>query len=439
MTAANFATDTIWTGDNLRIMRGINSDCVDLIYLDPPFNSHRDYAAPIGSEAAGAAFKDTWSLSDVDVFEHGELAERNPGAYSVIEASRQAHGKSMQAYLIMMAVRLLEMRRILVPTGSIYLHCDDAAGHWLRTLMDAVFGAKQFRNSITWRRAISHNDPGRYGRISDVLLFYTAGEEWTWNVIREKQDKASMEKSYPQSDEHGRRYRSQDLTGPKHGQSGGESAMPWHGYDVASRGRVWSAPKTGTYADYIEAHWIPGYKDIKSVHERLDALDRVGLIQHATTGFWPGLKRYAQADAGKPLQDIIYSPTGLTNYSGAERTGYPTQKPLALLDRIIRASSKPGDMVLDPFCGCATTLVSAFRLGRKWAGIDLSPLAIKLVNERIGAERPLWGGATALDAPPSEQTSGTFPTTARTATGSTVSRKASATGAIRTSRFVSWT
>ncbi len=175
MSEPNFASGTIWTGDNLVVMRGMNSACVDLIYLDPPFNSNRDYAAPIGSEAASAAFKDTWTLDDIDVHEHGELADRSPASYSVIEAARQAHGKSMQAYLIMMAVRLLEMRRILKPTGSIYLHCDDTAGHYLKLLMDGVFGARSFRNSITWRRAISHNDPNRYGRISDYLLFYTGG------------------------------------------------------------------------------------------------------------------------------------------------------------------------------------------------------------------------------------------------------------------------
>ncbi|MCY3915794.1 MAG: DNA methyltransferase [Chloroflexi bacterium] len=170
MTQANFASGTVWTGDNLPVMRGINSACVDLIYLDPPFNSNEDYAAPIGSQAAGAAFKDTWTLSDIDVYEHGELAERNPAAYAVIDAARQTHGKSMMSYLIMMAVRLIEMRRILKDMGSIYLHSDDTASHYLKLLMDAVFGARHYRNCIVWRRATSHNDPGRYGRICDHIL-----------------------------------------------------------------------------------------------------------------------------------------------------------------------------------------------------------------------------------------------------------------------------
>ncbi|MDE0223613.1 MAG: DNA methyltransferase [Gammaproteobacteria bacterium] len=174
MGEPNFVSESIWTGDNLAVMRGINSDCVDLIYLDPPFNSNRHYEAPIGSKAAGAAFKDAWTLDDIDVCEHGELADRNPAAYSVIEAARQAHGKGMQSYLVFMAVRLIEIRRILKPEGSIYLHCDDAASHWLRVLMDALYGRAAFRNVVVWKRIGNHNDAGRFGRTADHLLFYGA-------------------------------------------------------------------------------------------------------------------------------------------------------------------------------------------------------------------------------------------------------------------------
>ncbi len=148
MSAPNFADGTIWTGDNLHILRGMNDECVDLIYLDPPFNSNRNYEAPIGSQAASAAFKDTWTLDDIDVHEHGELADRNPAAYAVIDAARQAHGKSMMSYLIFMAVRLLEMKRVLKPNGSIYLHCDPTASHYLKLLMDGVFGQVNFRNEM---------------------------------------------------------------------------------------------------------------------------------------------------------------------------------------------------------------------------------------------------------------------------------------------------
>lgn len=171
MAGANFKNGTVWTGDNLPVLRGINDDCIDLIYLDPPFNSNRTYEAPIGSKAAGASFKDAWTLNDVDVHEHGELADRNPAAYAVIEAARQAHGKGMQAYLIFMAVRLMEMQRVLRESGSIYLHCDPTASHYLKLLMDGVFGRDMCQACITWRRTYAHNDR-MFGSISEQILYY---------------------------------------------------------------------------------------------------------------------------------------------------------------------------------------------------------------------------------------------------------------------------
>ncbi len=412
MTAPNFASGTVWTGDNLPVMRGINSGCVDLIYLDPPFNSNEDYAAPIGSRAAGAAFKDTWTLSDVDVYEHGELAERSPAAYAVIDTARQTHGKSMMSYLIMMAVRLMEMRRILKTSGSIYLHCDDTASHYLKLLMDAIYGARNYRNCIIWRRATSHNDPGRYGRICDHILYYVMSDKATWNDVRQPRDAESLESAYPSLDERGR-YRSADLTGPKHStDSMAPSGLPWRGYDISKRGRVWSAPKTGAYAKYIEEHFIPGYRSIKGVHERLDALDAAGLIHHPKRGKWPGLKRYAAADAGTPPQNLILNPIGFTNYSAnsKEYLGFPTQKRLAMMERIIKISSNESDLVFDPFCGCATTLVAADRLERQWAGIDLSPMAVRLVDQRIRDDRgALWGGAIVRDDPPLRTDLGKLP------------------------------
>ena len=171
-TEPNFANRTIWTGDNLDILRGLNSNCVGLIYLDPPFNSNRNYAAPVGSKAAGAAFKDTWTLSDLDVAWMGLIADEQPAVYRVIEAARLTHGKGMQSYLCMMAVRLLEMKRVLKENGSIYLHCDPTASHYLKLLMDAVFGKGSFRNEVIWKRTSNHNDAGRFGNTSDRLLFY---------------------------------------------------------------------------------------------------------------------------------------------------------------------------------------------------------------------------------------------------------------------------
>ena len=375
---ANFASGTVWTGDNLTVMRGMNDACVDLIYLDPPFNSKQHYEAPIGSKAAGAAFKDAWTLDDVDVCEHGELADRNPAAYSVIEAARQAHGKGMQSYLVMMAVRLLEMRRVLKPTGSIYLHCDDAAGPYLRLLMDGIFGAGNFRNEVIWRRYGSHNDARRYGRVHDVLLYYVRDRKWTWNGVWLPHDPAYVAQAYRHEDERGR-YR----TAPLHtgGLQGGGYEYEFRGYS-----RTW--------------RYSP---------ERMRELEDEGRIRQARDGKGvPERKVYLSDSKGRPATDVWDDVKALTGQN-AERTDYPTQKPLALLDRIIRASTDPGDMVLDPFCGCATALVAADRLQREWAGIDLSPLAVKLVDERIAEDRGLWGGATVPDSPPKRTDLGDLP------------------------------
>ena len=325
MPAANFASATIWTGDNLDIMRGMNSACVDLIYLDPPFNSNRTYEAPIGSQAAGASFKDAWTLDDVDVCEHGELADRNPAAYAVIDAARQAHGKGMQSYLVFMAVRLLEMQRILKPAGSIYLHCDPTASHYLKLLMDGIFGKDRFRNEIIWSYRTGGVSKNYFARKHDVLFYYSGGSIFNMQT----------EKSYTKS-----KNRKSGLVN-----YGAGKAMFYEGdngiYNLVSMRDVWEIP-------YL-------------------------------------------------------------NSQAKERLGYPTQKPLALLDRIIKASSNPGDMVLDPFCGCATALVAANRLGRQWAGIDLSALAIKLVKQRIIEDNSLWAGPVALDTPPRRTDLGDLP------------------------------
>ena len=389
----NWKDKTIFIGDNLHVMRGMNGDSVDLIYLDPPFNSNRNYAAPIGSQAAGAAFKDTWTLNDIDIAEHGELAEGAPSLHTVIQAAREAHGKGMQSYLIMMSTRLLEMERILKDTGSIYLHCDPTASHYLKLVMDAVFGRYNFRNEVVWERTSAHNDPGRFGRIHDTLLYYVKGENATWHLQYEALEESYIEKSYRYRDAHGR-YRISDLTGP--GTREGESGQPWRNVDPTDIGRCWSAPRTSAYAEYIEEHFIPNYRQISGVHDRLNALDVAGLIHWPDRGAMPSLRRYLDATPGRPLQDIILDINQIGS-TARERTGYPTQKPLALLERIIKASSNPGDVVFDPFCGCATTLVAADRLQRSWVGIDISSKAAELVVDRIKREQGLFQEIIARD------------------------------------------
>ena len=377
-SASNVANRTIFEGDNLDIMRGFNSDSIDLIYLDPPFNSNRNYAAPIGSDAAGAAFKDTWKLSDVDNAWHGEIADREPAMYQIIAASELAHSKGMKSYLIMMAVRLIEIRRILKPTGSVYLHCDDSADYYLRMLMDTIFDASTWHATIQRKRTSAHNDK-IFGRVMDTILVYGQPPK---NKVMTELDPDYIERNYRYTDERGR-FRTGDLTGA--GESGGESGDDWHDYSPSKTGRHWAPPRTGKYATYIDRRFIPGYTSIKGVHDRLQALDDAGLIYWSRNGV-PSIKRYLMPDQ-KQLASNIW-----TDCKDNQVTGYPTEKSLIALERIIKASSNEGDLVLDPFCGCATACIAAERLNRQWVGIDISPMAAMMVEKRAREELGMLGG-----------------------------------------------
>ena len=357
MGRPNFPTRTVWTGDNLDILRGINSESVDLIYLDPPFNSNRDYAAPIGSEAAGAAFKDTWTLDDVDEAWHGEIADRDPALYSIIDAARLVHGSSMKSYLIMMAVRLLEMRRVLKPTGSIYLHCDPNASHYLKMLMDAVFGKRCFINEIIW----CYVDPAgrrntRYYKKTHDIVF--------WYVKNRGKYKIRMIARGPLS----------------------PSTLGRYQKYFDNSGRL-------TYRRLKETN--PGvFRTLKSVPEDLDQVWLDKAKGTSMSDWWNDITPLKRKGGGQRQQEAV---------------GYPTQKPLKLLQRIIESSSDPGGMVLDPFCGCATGLVAAETLGRRWAGVDLSPLAVKLVGQRLRDQHGLFGQITARDDAPKRTDLGELP------------------------------
>ena len=373
MAAPNFADKTIWTGDNLDILRGINSESVDLVYLDPPFNSNRNYAAPVGSKAAGAAFTDTWTLSDLDVAWMGLIADQQPAVYQLLTAAGLTHGKGMQSYLCMMAVRLMEMHRVLKPTGSLYLHCDPTAGHYLKSLLDAVFGASNFRSEITWKRTSAHSGSKRWGPVHDTILFYTKSARCVWNTVRTPYSEEYIQQFYRYSDERGR-FQVGDLTGS--GTRTGESGQPWRGVDPTAAGRHWATPNKAVVALFGQkaADW--------TIQRKLDALDDAGLVYWPTRGKVPRFKRYHDANSGVPIVDVITDINPIQARS-PEKTGYPTQKPLALLERIIAASSNEGDVVLDPFAGCATACVAAEKLGRQWVGIDLSAKAVELVNIRL--------------------------------------------------------
>ena len=351
----NWANRTVFTGDNLDVLRGMDSGSADLIYADPPFNSNRNYAAPIGSEAAGAAFKDTWTLDDVDEAWLSIIRDQHPGPHAVIEAAGAAHGDGMKSYLCMMAVRLLEMQRVISPSGSIYLHCDHTASHYLKLLMDAIFGNQRYRNEIIWKRFNFHADAKRFGVISDRILFYSAGDSFRFNRVRVPYSKQYIESKFTHRDRDGRRFRLSDLNPP----SGRGPVYDFHGVI-----RAW-----------------------RLTEEKMRLLDLEGRIYTDSTV--PQLKRYLDEMPGQAVADI-WTDVPAINSQAKERTGYPTQKPLALLERIIAASSNPDDVVLDPFCGCATALIAAEKMTRRWVGIDISPLAVKLVRARLKREAPLF-------------------------------------------------
>lgn len=330
---------TIFTRDNLEVMRGMVDECIDLVYLDPPFNSNHNYAAPIGSMAAGAEFKDTWTLDEIDLAWYGEIAEAYPGLYDLLTATRKISGNSMMSYLIYIGIRVMEMKRLLKPTGSIYLHCDSTASHYLKLLMDEVFGHKNFRNQITWRRDDTvrgaKKNSRQWPRVNDHILFYVKSKKWEF-VLPTKELTEEQIKRYRYTDKDGRKYRTSDL------------------------------------GDYSE--------------ESIERLRNEGLIHVSKTG--KESKKYFLDEArGTPYSDSWTDIQGFGVRSQAkEATGYPTQKPLVLLERIIEASSNDRDIILDPFCGCATTCVAAEKLNRQWIGIDISKKAADLVKERISRE-----------------------------------------------------
>ena len=354
----------IW-GDNKDVLSSLLHDFagqVDLIYIDPPF-------------ATGADFSYRTQIGGTTVEKHASSIEEL--------AYRDTWYAGIESYLSMISPRLELLRDLLSPSGSIYVHCDDTVGHYMKVILDETFGRERFRNDIAWRRATAHSDPNRYGRIVDHILFYSKSLNPYWNpAVTTPKTERELDSLYPLSDDIGR-FRTSDLTGP--GSTEGESGKPWHGYDVGARGRVWSPPKTGPYAAYVESMFIPGYRGIQGVHDRLDALNEANLIAHPRRGYWPGLKRYADADRGKAPQSLILEPTGYTNYTvkSHEFTGYPTEKPPKLLELLIETACPPGGIVLDAFCGSGAALSAAESLGCRWIGIDLGRFAIHTTRKRL--------------------------------------------------------
>ena len=315
--SANWANQTIWTADNLPVLRGMNDESVDLIYLDPPFNSKTNYAAPIGSQAAGAEFKDTWTLDDLDIAWLDLIEAKHPALNKVIHA---AMTKSDKSYLIYMAARLLEMKRVLKDTGSVYLHCDPTMSHYLKLVMDAIFGRKMFRNEIVWSYHRWTGATKHFQRMHDIVLMYARSGNAVFKQLLE-----------PHSPKGQHRHKGKNRTS-----------------QIAEDGAL--------QQEYVDNSGMKAMRDV-----------------------W----------------EISY-----LNANATERVGYPTQKPLKLLRRVIEASCPDDGIVLDPFCGCATACIAAEELQRQWVGIDISPKAAELVEIRMRKDLDLfYQGAIRTDIP----------------------------------------
>lgn len=356
----------LYYGDNLDVLRRyIPAESVDLVYLDPPFNSRQDYnvlfAEKDSSKSSSQirAFKDTWEWNIEAERAYKEMVEKSDRVADALRAFRTFLGRSdMLAYLAMMAPRLVELRRVMKETASIYLHCDPTASHYLKILMDAVFGPQSFLTEIIWKRSSAHNDgkQGRrqHGRIHDVILFYSKGADWNWNQVFTEYDEDYTSSFYKYVEEGtGRRYTLGDLTGPGGAAKGNPS------FEILGVTRFWRFSR-----------------------ERIQKLMQEGRIVQLKPGSVPRYKRYLDEMAGVPIQDV-WTDIGPIGAQARERLGYPTQKPEALLERILLSSSEKGDVVLDPFCGCGTTVQVAQKLKRNWIGIDITHLAISLIKQRL--------------------------------------------------------
>lgn len=404
--------NTLCFGDNLAFLKNPSlfpDESIDLIYLDPPFNSQRGYnvlfkevdGTPSASQIQ--AFDDTWSWDEDAAARYEEIQETAPGqVVAVMSALQIMLGHSpMFAYLVQMCSRLVQLHRVLKKTGSLYLHCDPTASHYLKMVLDAVFDARKFQNEITWKRSSAHSDSKqgmtRCGRIHDVILFYSKGSTFTWNQIYVPYTQEYTASEYRHVHPDGRRYKETDLTAAK---PGGDTNYIWRVKRPINEDARW-------IADLKDEHLKPRkdweYREVRPYDGRFWAYSKANLLQfvaegriiHRETGM-PRLMQFADEMPGIPLQDVWddIPPIGAL---AAERLGYPTQKPIALLKRIILASSNPGDIILDPFCGCGTTIDAVETINREnpeqkkrvWIGIDITYLAVTLIKNRLARfERP---------------------------------------------------
>ena len=382
----------LYYGDNVDVLRQhIADESVDLVYLDPPFNSNASYNVLFGehgtrSPAQIHAFEDTWRWDDAAALDYEATIEKGGGVADALRAFRTLISTSdMLAYLSMMAPRLVELRRVMKPTASIYLHCDPTASHYLKLLMDAVFGPKRFLNEVCWKRSSAHSDTKqgmqRYGRIHDTILVYAKGDTHSWNPIYVPYTAAYDASEYRHVTPDGRRYKETDLTAAK---PGGDTGYEWHVKRRGGSRERWIADTTDEYLTPVpswEYRAIVPYLGRYWAYSKSNLLEfaAAGELIHRSTGM-PRLMQYADEMPGVSLQDVW---DDIVPASGREDLGYPTQKPLALMERIVSGATQPGDTVLDPFCGCGTTIDAAQKLNRRWIGIDVTHLAVGLIKHRL--------------------------------------------------------
>jgi len=348
-------TNILYYGDNLDVLQKyMPNESIDLIYLDPPFNSKADYnilfKEPSGEESVAQiqAFSDFWHWDKTAEKTYLELQE-DPKITDMIQFLHAYLGRNdMMAYLVMMTIRLKELHRVLKPTGSIYLHCDPTASHYLKMILDLIFSPKNFRNEIIWQRFTFHADAHRFGRVHDILLFYTKSDEYTWNTTYTDFKESYKESHFRYEDEKGR-YRLDNLNPP----GGRGPVYEFHGFK-----RPW-----------------------RYIKEKMLELEEKGLI-YAPKGRVPQVKRYLDELKGQAIHSI-WTDIPPINPMSKERMGFQTQKPMKLLERIIAVSSNKGDLILDPFCGCGTTILASHKLKRNWIGIDITHLAISLIKSRL--------------------------------------------------------
>ena len=377
----NKKMNTLYTGDCLFILHGLNSNSVDMIYLDPPFNSNRNFSAPVGSKAAGNSFEDMWQWKDVDEQYLESIIRDFPYLVQFIQSIEKISGNAMKSYITYMTQRIIEMKRVLKDDGSFFLHCDSTASHYLKIVCDRVFGKNNFKNEIIWKRTFSHGLSSKhFPKVTDRILFY-ASKKALWNPQFLKHDENYINKNYRNEDDIGR-YCTQPLTGGKAG--GPDAYNEWKGA-LPSSGRAWAPPKRTSFPENVN---LPSDYESLSIPQKLDVLDKLDLITWTKNGV-PRYKMYLSASKGKAMTDIFEDVPPLSA-SSAEKTGYPTQKPLEILRRLILSSTNEGDIVLDPFCGCATTCVAAQQLNRKWIGIDISEVSAKVVMNRLSEDAGIF-------------------------------------------------